>query len=589
MSRFPRLRRRPDAWSDPHERARRRLAERLDGPLGLPESTWLDEHLASCRSCSALAQAYEADRVALRSLRNQPIEPPRDLWARTAASIESAAPPDRSADRARRSVPVGALSGLAVVVVVVGVSLVSGNLLMMPLGQGRSTTQGDGGSEATADARAGFPGSGEPTPMAVAAGDVSWLDVGPSGDRLIARAGIDSVCPVRRASGCAMLDDTARQRVAINARPRTIIGSPTRAQAVAIARTEDAGDELVVVALPEATEEPEPSARPAPSSEPSPTAAPVASATAAPASAAPSAITSSEPTSDPVATGDTSGGASPSPSLSPEPTRANELAIASGIEVIGESAAFSADGTWFAFTARPAYGSGGPDVYRWRVGDESAEPLTTDGMTYFASWSGNELIASRPADADDETPHAATVRIDPVSGVQSDAGDIWRPAVDPSGRFAIGWDGSVSRVEDGTWTPRNGSLELRRWSEDGARPVDAPERYRVATEVAPNDFDVRWDDSSEWVAVWVADERDASVGRLTLYRVDADRERLEIVDGAPVDVAALPGFSIGDGRLAWVTPPGQGGEGSRVQIAAWSEDEIGTIESRPGDEVVVVR
>ena len=30
------------------------------------------------------------------------------------------------------------------------------------------------------------------------------------------------------------------------------------------------------------------------------------------------------------------------------------IAIASGIEVVGESAAFSPDGTWFAFTARPA-------------------------------------------------------------------------------------------------------------------------------------------------------------------------------------------------------------------------------------------
>ena len=31
---------------------RMRLAERLDGPLGLAESTWLDEHLAGCPACT---------------------------------------------------------------------------------------------------------------------------------------------------------------------------------------------------------------------------------------------------------------------------------------------------------------------------------------------------------------------------------------------------------------------------------------------------------------------------------------------------------------------------------------------------------
>jgi hypothetical protein len=107
------------------------------------------------------------------------------------------------------------------------------------------------------------------------------------------------------------------------------------------------------------------------------------------------------------------------------------------------------------------------------------------------------------------------------------------------------------------------------------------------TDEAAADFDVRWDETGEWVAVWVADPRDASIGRLTLYRVD--EERLERVDGAPVEVPALPGFSIGDGRLAWATPRGQGGEGSRIQIAAWSKGDVGTVESRPGEGLIVVR
>ena len=58
---------------------------------------------------------------------------------------------------------------------------------------------------------------------------------------------------------------------------------------------------------------------------------------------------------------------------------------------------------------------------------------------------------------------------------------------------------------------------------------------------------------------------------------------------APTDVPALPGFSIGDGRLAWVTPHGQDAEGSRVQVVAWSGDSVGAVESVPGEDVVVVR
>ena len=41
--------------------------------------------------------------------------------------------------------------------------------------------------------------------------------------------------------------------------------------------------------------------------------------------------------------------------------------------------------------------------------------------------------------------------------------------------------------------------------------------------------------------------------------------------------------------MAWATPPGQGGEGSRVQIAAWTKDAIGTVETVPGEDVVIVR
>jgi hypothetical protein len=109
------------------------------------------------------------------------------------------------------------------------------------------------------------------------------------------------------------------------------------------------------------------------------------------------------------------------------------------------------------------------------------------------------------------------------------------------------------------------------------------------TDSAPRDFDVRWDESGDWVAVWVADAEDPVVGRLSLFHVDKERNQLERVDGAPIDVPALPGFSIGNGRLAWATPRGQGGEGSRIQIAAWSKTDVGIVESSPGEDPVVIR
>jgi len=257
---------------------------------------------------------------------------------------------------------------------------------------------------------------------------------------------------------------------------------------------------------------------------------------------------------------------------------------------VGESAAYSLDGTWFAFTARPAAGEGGPDVYVWRVGDEQAVKVTDDGASYFASWSGNLMIASRPSKQESDDARPVSVTIDPATRFEADAGDLWRPVVDPTGRFAIAWDGSLERADaDAAWAPARGSLELRRWTDEGPRRATGSKQSRVVAETAAGDFDVRWDEAGEWVAVWIAETPDSPVGKLTLYHVDQANVRLESADGAPTQESALPGFSMGDGRLAWATPPGEGGEGSRIQIAAWSDSGVGVVESGPGDQLVVIR
>jgi hypothetical protein len=585
MSRFTRLRRRPDKWADAHERARAALAERMDGPLGIAESTWLEEHLAGCTTCTAVANAYEDDRLALRALRTQQPEPPRDLWARTAAALESTEAGGRRTPEGsvRRSLPLGALSGVAVVVILIGVGLATASL---PL----RTTGGVMGEESPLAGEGGPVGGGasatllaDATPIAVTPGDVGYVDNGAG--KAMFRLSIDEVCPAQNKSGCPVVGEGRQVTLAFKGSPKSILASPSRLKAVAISDADAGGDEIVVVDLPQATEEPLPTAR-------SSASAPVAPSPAPTASSQPSSDPSAAPT--PSVEPSASSGppvASIDPGSTPSPTAAQQLAIASGIEVVGESAAFSADGRWFAFTARPADGSGGTDVYAWRVGDDRARRITQDGASYFASWSDDTLIASRPDDSSGSAADASTVSIDPGTGAEHDAGDGWRPAIDPSGKRAIVWMGSVTRSDDGTtWVPDDGALELRSWSADGPDRVRGSARdVRVVTDAAPRDFDVRWDESGEWVAVWVADPADPVIGRLTLYHVDTERDELEKVDGVPVDVPALPGFSIGDGRLAWATPRGQGGEGSRIQIAAWSETDVGIVESSPGEDPVVIR
>lgn len=578
MSRFPRLRRRQDQWSDSHAHARMRLAERLDGPLGLAESTWLDEHLLGCPACTAIASAYEDDRLALRSLRDQRPEPPRDLWARTAAAIEGESSVSAgSASRRGRlaSLPIGALSGLTVVAVVVGVSLLSGSISIYPDTENGVT--GEGGEGPSLASATPETAAVDPTPFAVGGvGPVGWIDQGPDGGRHTAT--VDEVCPVKGAAGCPTVEASRDHVAAFTRATRTIVGSPTRPQAIAIAKSETTGDEVVVVALPERTDEPSPSVAP-----PAETPAPETPSPSTAASIAPSASETPAGTEPQVHV-------SASPSLSPEPTVAARVAIASGIDVVGESAAYSPDGTWFAFTARPADGSAGPDVHVWRVGDEEAVKVTDDGASYFASWSDNQIVVSRPSEPGSDDARPASVLIDPATRAETDAGDLWRPVVDPTGRFAIAWDGSIERADaDGTWVPARGSLELRRWSDDGPRDATGSTKSRRAADEAAGDFDVRWDEAGEWVAVWVAETPDSQVGQLTLYRVDQANVRLERADGAPTHESALPGFSMGAGRLAWATPPGEGGEGSRIQIAAWSDDGVGVVESGPGDQLVVIR
>ena len=132
----PRLR--PEPFAADHERARVLAAQRLDGSLPPDELGWLGDHLRWCGPCRAVSDEYGQQRLSLRALRHDQPQPPRDLWARTAAAIETQ-PSRRGATRRRRSGVLGyaPLVGALVVAIVVGSSVF--DRVFPPLG---STTKG---------------------------------------------------------------------------------------------------------------------------------------------------------------------------------------------------------------------------------------------------------------------------------------------------------------------------------------------------------------------------------------------------------------------------------------------------------------
>jgi len=312
---------------------------------------------------------------------------------------------------------------------------------------------------------------------------------------------------------------------------------------------------------------------------------------------------------------------SPSPSAAPGALQA----IARDVVLVGEAAGYSPDGTAFAFSARPADGSHGPDIYVWRAGDPEATTVTSDGRSVFGTWLDGRLLGSRAVfDPDVPAPDPSaeggfrpqTFLLDPTTGVETvlDSISAWRPSVDPNGRLAVYWDGTLELAPShADWVPADGRLVLGPWPEmpvaigpetPGASPTatsGAPSEIPQASAASPSgdavqivpsdqairDWDARWDESGTHLALWVADETDPTIGRLSLFVIDPQTGRIDPGQPPLNGEAALPGFSIGKGRLAWATPP-QNGDGSRVHVLAWTRDAVGSNETAPGDDVAVV-
>jgi hypothetical protein len=330
-----------------------------------------------------------------------------------------------------------------------------------------------------------------------------------------------------------------------------------------------------------------------PSASPSTAASPSASQTPAPTTspppASPSPSTSAEPSAAPSASATVE--PSESPIASPSASAAAALAILSDVVVVGETAAYSADGQWFAFTARPADNSQGPDIYVWNASLPQAKAVTIDHRSVFSSWLGNRIIGSTAVTAGPDLA-ASSFLLDPATGEidESPDPDLWRPVVDPAERWAFGWQGTLS--SDGlTIEAGDGSLVIVDWSRPGAGVGGGPNREPTVVQEGPiRDWDARWDETGRLLAVWIADPSDPSIGRLSLYEVNHGNGRIDQKAPLLLDRPALPGFAIRAGHLAWATPPGEDGAGSKLEVLAWTDDGAGSVvtEDRSG-EVIVAR
>jgi hypothetical protein len=459
------------------------LTARMDGELDATGVAKLDDHLAACPSCRAVAHEYEVDRERMRAIR--PAEPPRDLWARTSAALDREVADDQAdvlgatfggrRGRGQLRVAIGSFIAASLVLAIAGGELV-------PVAP---------------------PGLATATPFAIAAQSVNFVGYA-DGELTLYHADVSEVCPPRRLDCADGPDGEAVVRLAgVSARQMTM----NQTGQLLISGRDDLGAEVfAIVTLPDTdpTAEPQPDPTPA-----DPAATGVKGATDDPGATRDPALEPTDtPTEEPTDGPDVLPSVSPAGSDEPSPDAqitpppsptvavATHQPILSGVIATGAAAAWSPDGTTLAFSAAPADRSLGSDVYLWRPGDDQAHAITDDHASLFASWSGDRVVISRAdASADDGKITAETQVVDATTGearsVDLDTG--WLPSVDPTGRFVVFWHGRlVGRA--GQVEPEDGRLYVADW-----RSLD-PWRSKRST---------RTEDGPATAASPAADEPDA--------------------------------------------------------------------------------
>jgi hypothetical protein len=617
---LPFRRRHHDAESG-HDRARMLMSDGLLVTLEPEDAAWLGQHLDGCAECGRDWKAFRADHRLLRSLRDQQLEPPRDLWARTSAALDreaqrrGAPAASRAAREQRRggwrALPLGAAASVVVLAVFIGSRFID---------QGVPFTSAAPGSVVAV-----IP-TPAPTGLDLPPADpVAIFRETANGSWELVYKDVKEVCPPSN-QNCVPRpsNDGEAQPIDVGEAPAQIALSDDR---LVIGTDPTEGDPGRVLVVPVAG--------------PGETAAP---------------IVTDAPTEPP------SSSESPGPpTATPAPTPPGAIAIATGVKVVGD-VAYSQDGRWLAFSAEPADGSTGPDLYLWSPGQPLAIAVTSDHQTYFSSWHDGSVLASRveilgeptapgasgdpgasarpnesdkpgrgnqgggkpraseaPTAAPTATPdvpdasgqpvgsaapavegHPISFLLDPETLERTDLSrpGIWLPVLDPTGHFVVYWSGTLRSDVGRTWALGTGELVLDRWStgeaEPGAsssagpspsaQPLGPAGSQAIVVPGVKATFEARFDPDGERLAIWVGEALDEEVGRLHLLVIDP--ETGEVAEGSPLQgEPALRRFSIDKGLLAWVTPRGQDGRESIVQVLGWKGDEFGEIETEPGSDL----
>src|SRR5450756_287479 len=289
--------------------------------------------------------------------------------------------------------------------------------------------------------------------------------------QVLSTASVDLVCPGLDASSCGTLDGGARQLVALTMKPSAVLLQHNGTSAVLVGRnalyafsvppearvtpTPVPSSSIatpgalsptpsvtgVAATPPAATPVPTGSPSPRPTGTPSPASAvPAASASAGPTAPAPTAsrLPTAAPSGEPAATPLASEVPTPAASLvsippaSPAPSAAVTIPIVEGVVLVGAPPAYSTDGQWVAFSARPSDGTRGPDIYVWHVGDAKARLLTTDHASVFSAWDVDQILGSTVRPAGSTGSGASAVKITATASAEPSATASAEPSATPS-------------------------------------------------------------------------------------------------------------------------------------------------------------
>jgi hypothetical protein len=606
------FRRRHNDEETSHDRARALSSRRLLESLDADEEAWLGRHFETCTECQAENEGFAADQALLRSLREQPIEPPRDLWARTSAALDAAAgnrgtlpferqqrrrPGGGGANRWWRSLPVGMAAAAAVVLVLVGSAVLPGLV-----GRGPQAT------DQTAVGPSVVPG---PTAITVDTAAILAARVRADGSIDVSSTEVDKVCPTSRLECVPAPSQHQGSTLDLQgAKASTVTLSPNNDRLVFESASGPSSEGKIYV-MPVGTAG-QPSQQPA-----TPPASPSSG--------------SNRPSEPPVSGGPT-----------PEPTPVGQVEILSGATVVGE-VAYSPDGHWLAFSAAPKDGSTGPDLYLYAVGSTAAAvAVSSDHQTYFSAWLGNQVLASHIAAPAGEPAasgkpnaskgpdasgngnngqgnggqaqaivgHASSFLFDPTTHARTDLGrpDVWMPVVDAHSRFVTYWAGTLRSTDGVEWQLGDGQVVLDGWNAGTSTTPGASAEAPTATDASASpepaigpaghptpvvtshveDFRAKFDPEGIRLAVWVSERAGEADGRLHLLVIDPATGSLR--PGEPLSgVPALRRFSIDENRLAWVSPSGQDGHESALTVLGWDGDTFGQIHAEQDANLLILR